>query len=215
LSNHTIQPPRTLLVDLDGSEEVVLSRMKQKTRYNIKLAQKKGVVVHPSADLDAFYRLMRITGQRDEFGVHSLDYYSHAYELFHARGDCELFLAEYQSELLAGLMVFTHGRRAWYLYGASGIDHRDRMPTYLLQWEAMRWARGRGCTEYDLWGVPDSSEETLEAYFTQRNEGLWGVYRFKRGFGGRLVRAVGPFDRVYYPLLYKLYLAWFRMRGSE
>jgi peptidoglycan pentaglycine glycine transferase (the first glycine) len=215
LSSHSIQPPRTLVVDLSGSEDQVLGNMKQKTRYNIKLAQKKGVVVNPSADVDAFYRLMMVTGQRDQFGVHSLSYYRRAYELFHARGDCELLLAEYQSERLAGLMVFAHGNRAWYLYGASASDHRDRMPTYLLQWEAMRWARGRGCTEYDFWGVPDASEEILEENFTQRNEGLWGVYRFKRGFGGRLVRASGPFDRVYQSALYKIYLAWSGFRGVD
>jgi peptidoglycan pentaglycine glycine transferase (the first glycine) len=215
LSSHSIQPPRSLIVDLSGSEELVLGNMKQKTRYNIKLAQKKGVIVHSSTDIEAFYRLMKVTGQRDQFGVHSLSYYQRTYELFQTRSDCELLLAEYQGELLAGLMVFAHGKRAWYLYGASTNDHRDRMPTYLLQWEAMRWARGHGCVEYDLWGVPDANEETLEAYFTQRNEGLWGVYRFKRGFGGHLVRASGPFDRIYQPLLYKLYQAWSGFRGSE
>jgi peptidoglycan pentaglycine glycine transferase (the first glycine) len=215
LSKHCIQPPRTLVVDLGGSEDDVLGNMKQKTRYNIKLAQKKGVVVRSSADVDTFYRLMRLTGQRDQFGVHSPGYYQRAYELFHSRGDCELLLAEYQAELLAGLMVFAHGKRAWYLYGASATGHRDRMPTYLLQWEAMRWARSRGCTEYDLWGVPDTNEETLEAYFTQRHEGLWGVYRFKRGFGGRILRASGPFDRVYHPFPYKLYTAWSGFRGSD
>lgn len=215
LSQQSIQPPRTLLVDLSGAEETVLANMKQKTRYNIKLAQKKGVLVQPSADVEAFYHLLTVTGQRDQFGVHNLEYYQKAYELFHPRGLCEMLHAVYQGELLAGMMVFTFGKRAWYLYGASGSDHRDRMPTYLLQWEAMRWARGRGCTEYDLWGVPDACEDTLEAYFTQRNDGLWGVYRFKRGFGGRLVRASGPFDRVYQPLLYKLYGVWSRFRGTD
>lgn len=79
------------------------------------------------------------------------------------------------------------------------------MPAYALQWEAMRWARGRGCTEYDLWGVPDRSEAELEAAFSERSDGLWGVYRFKRGFGGELKRTVGAADRVYSRLLYRLY----------
>jgi lipid II:glycine glycyltransferase (peptidoglycan interpeptide bridge formation enzyme) len=215
LSQQSIQPPRTLLVNLSDTEEAILANMKQKTRYNIKLAQKKGVLVHASADIGAFHRLLKLTGTRDQFGVHSLNYYQRAYELFHPRGLCEMLHAVYQDEILAGLMVFMYGKRAWYLYGASGSDHRDRMPTYLLQWEAMRWARSRGCMEYDLWGVPDACEETLEAYFTQRNEGLWGVYRFKRWFGGQLVRANGPFDRVYNPLLYKLYGVWSRFRGSD
>ena len=95
-------------------------------------------------------------------------------------------------------------RSSWYFYGASGNEHRDKMPTYLLQWEAMRWAKSLGCTTYDLWGVPDEDAEKLEAEFAERRDGLWSVYRFKRGFGGRLVRSVGAWDRVYAPLRYRL-----------
>lgn len=208
----TIQPPRTLLVDLSGEEQHLLASMKQKTRYNIRLAQKKGVVVRPSSDLKLFYRLMQVTGVRDNFGVHSPDYYQRAYELFHPRGECELLLAELQGQPLGAVMVFAHGRRAWYFYGASGDDHREAMPTYLLQWEAMRWARGRGCSEYDLWGVPDADEGMLEANFEGQKSGLWGVYRFKRGFGGRLNRSLGPWDRVYNPVLYAFYRLWFGRR---
>ena len=80
------------------------------------------------------------------------------------------------------------------------------MPTYLLQWEAMKWARAYECTEYDLWGVPDEDEATLEANFETRHDGLWGVYRFKRGFGGELKRAAQAMDRVYNPVLYWAYL---------
>ncbi len=87
------------------------------------------------------------------------------------------------------------------------------MPTYLLQWEAMRWARARGCTSYDLWGVPDAELAELEAGFTTRGDGLWGVYRFKRGFGGVLRRSAGSWDRIYLPLLYRLYTVWLA-RGS-
>jgi peptidoglycan pentaglycine glycine transferase (the first glycine) len=196
-----IQPKRTLLVDLRGSEEHILTQMKQKTRYNIKLSQKKGVVVHPSADIPTFHRLLQVTGGRDQFGVHSIKYYERVYELFHPRGECELLVASFEGEPLAGLMVFAYGRRAWYLYGASASNHRDRMPNYILQWEAMRWARDRGCEEYDLWGVPDEEEDVLEEHFNQRSDELWGVYRFKRGFGGRLCRSAGPWNRVYTPFL--------------
>jgi lipid II:glycine glycyltransferase (peptidoglycan interpeptide bridge formation enzyme) len=91
------------------------------------------------------------------------------------------------------------------VYGASNNEERNRMPTYLLQWEAMRWAKSHGIDEYDLWGVPDVDEETLESSFTERNDGLWGVYRFKRGFGGEVKRAVQAMDRVYNPFLYWLY----------
>ena len=111
-------------------------------------------------------------------------------------------------------MVFAQGKRAWYLYGASNNLDRNRMPTYLLQWDALRWARAQGCTEYDLWGVPDEDADVLEAEFTQRSDGLWGVYRFKRGFGGQVKRAVGAWDRVYKPELYYLYRLYFRLRGE-
>lgn len=204
-SRHSVQPLRTLAIDIQGDEDRIMSRMKQKTRYNIRLARKRGVVVRPSEDVETFYRLMEVTADRDAFGVHEREYYRRAYEMFHPQGQCELLVAEYDAEPLAALMVFARGRRAWYFYGASSNQHRDKMPTYLLQWEAIRWARLQGCREYDLWGVPDADEESLEASFTERRGGLWGVYRFKRGFGGDLRRSLGPWDRVYRPLLYAFY----------
>ena len=211
---HSIQPLRTILVDLSGPEDQLLARMKQKTRYNIRLAQKRCVLVQSSSNLEAFYGLMTTTGDRDAFGVHSRDYYQRAYELFHPHGKCELLMATYEEEPLAALMVFAQGDRAWYFYGASSDHHRELMPTYLLQWEAMRWARNLGCTQYDLWGVPDASEEALEAQFTERSDNLWGVYRFKRGFGGRVRRASGPWDRVYRPYWYKAYQIYIQSRGG-
>ncbi len=211
-SPQNIQPPRTLLVHLDGSEEEILGRMKQKTRYNIRLAAKKGVSVRPWQDLEAFHEMLLVTGGRDGFGVHALEYYRRAYELFHPIGMAELLLAEYEGKPLAALMVFGRGKRAWYVYGASNDEERSRMPTYLLQWEAMRWAKARGCEVYDLWGVPDEEEAALEGGFESRGDGLWGVYRFKRGFGGELKRAIQALDRVYQPLLYKIYTAYLGRR---
>ena len=104
------------------------------------------------------------------------------------------------------------GERAYYFYGGSSNEERNRMPTYLLQWEAMRWAKARGATHYDLWGVPDEDEETLEANFETRDDGLWGVYRFKRGFGGKLIREPDAWDRVYSPMMYKLYQTYMSRR---
>ena len=206
LSPHEIQPRRTLVVDISLPDDDVLSRMKQKTRYNIRLAARKGVTVRQSDDVEAFHALMQVTGERDAFGVHTLAYYRRAMDLFAAQGEVALLLAEFEGEPLAGVMVFAHGARAWYFYGASSNAQRQRMPTYLLQWEAMRWAKERGCCEYDLWGVPDADEDTLETEFMQRHDGLWGVYRFKRGFGGQLRRAAPAWDRVYIPWAYRLYL---------
>jgi lipid II:glycine glycyltransferase (peptidoglycan interpeptide bridge formation enzyme) len=214
-SSHTIQPRRTMLIDLSAEESQILGRMKQKTRYNINLALKKNVIVQPHTDLTEFYDLMKMTGQRDQFGIHSLEYYQRAYDLFFAHNQCQLLLAVYEREPISALIVFRVGDRAWYFYGASSDLHRDRMPNYLLQWEAMRWAKLQGCREYDLWGVPDEDLTTLEENFTSRSDGLWGVYRFKRGFGGRLIRSVGAWDRVYNPILYRAYSLWLRYQKVE
>lgn len=206
ISKHNIQPPRTIIIDVDGSEEDILARMKPKTRYNTRLAEKKGVTVRAWDDIDSFHKMMLVTGGRDGFGIHALEYYKRAYELLQPKGLGEILVAEYEGKPLAALFVARNGRRAYYLYGASTDEERNRMPTYLLQWEAMKWAKARGCEEYDLWGVPDEDEATLEANFESRHDGLWGVYRFKRGFGGELKRAAQALDRVYNPLLYWAYL---------
>ena len=206
LSKHNIQPPRTILINIKDDEDAILARMKQKTRYNIRLAEKKGVTVRAWDDIESFHKMMLVTGGRDGFGVHSLDYYKRAYEVLQPKGLGEILLAEYEGKPLAALFVARNGNRAYYLYGASTDEERNRMPTYLLQWEAMKWAKARGCEEYDLWGVPDEDEATLEANFESRHDGLWGVYRFKRGFGGELKRAAQAMDRVYNPFLYWAYL---------
>ncbi len=215
ISPHNIQPPRTIIVSLEGDETDILNRMKQKCRYNVRLAEKKGVTVRAWDDLEGFHRLIQVTGGRDGFGVHSLEYYRKAYDLFHPTGRAELLVAEFEGKPLAALMIFAVGKRAWYLYGASNDEERNRMPTYLLQWEAIKWAKARGCMEYDLWGVPDEDEATLEAQFESRHDGLWGVYRFKRGFGGQVKRAAQALDKVYNPLLYLLYLWRYRGRDEQ
>jgi len=213
-AGQSIQPRRTIVVELSGSEEDWMMRMKQKTRYNIRLAQKKEVKIRQIDDLNIFQNLMEVTGDRDGFGVHSIAYYQQAYKLFSPTKQCVILLAEYESEPLAALMIFRQGKRAWYFYGASNNEHRNRMPTYLLQWEAMRWAGEMGCEEYDLWGIPDYPEEQLEKDFQARSDGLWGVYRFKRGFGGKVLRSTGSWDRIYKPLLYRAYLGWARRKNT-
>lgn len=212
-SPDTIQPPRTIVIDLTPPEDEILGRMKQKTRYNIRLAEKKGVTVREGTieDLPAFNRMMQVTGQRDSFGIHQPQYYRSAFEIF-APQNAALWLAEYEGRPLAGVMAFTSGQSAAYLYGASSDEERQRMPAYAAQWAAMRWAKARGCTTYDMWGVPDADEEVLEGGFTDRQDGLWPVYRFKRGFGGDVVRTVGAADRVYNNLLHRLYT---RQRGRN
>lgn len=218
IPSNPIQPRRTILVSLAGSEDDWMKRMKQKTRYNIRLAEKKDIKIHLSSNLEMFHDLMLITGKRDKFGVHNKQYYQRAFEIFNKIGNCALLEARYLDRVLGGLMVFSHNHRAWYFYGASSDFERNRMPTYLLQWEAMRWAASKGCTEYDLWGVPDFDESELEQGFQKNAQDLWGVYRFKRGFGGEVVRSVGAYDRIYNPAFYRvysLYLRYFRNASAS
>ena len=202
----TIQPRSSLVIDIRGDEETILAAMKQKTRYNIRLAQKKEVTVHQggAAEVDTFHHLATVTANRNEFGVHALGYYQTAYKLF-APDRCALFIAEFGAEPIAALMAFRQGQDAYYFYGASSNEYRNLMATYLIQWAAIRWAKSQGCTRYDLWGIPDADLTILEAEFQQRRDGLWGVYRFKRGFGGQVVQSIRAYDYVYNPLLYQLY----------
>jgi lipid II:glycine glycyltransferase (peptidoglycan interpeptide bridge formation enzyme) len=214
IESKSIQPQRTIEINLNGSEDSWLANMKSKTRYNIRLAIKKDIKVVHSDDIDVFYDLILDTSERDKFGVHSKSYYQNAYQLFSEKNNVALLLAYYQNIPLAGIMVYKMGNRSWYFYGASNNQERNRMPTYLLQFEAMKWAKSQGCVTYDLWGIPDAEEEKLEREFEGRSDGLWGVYRFKRGFGGAIKRSLPAFDRVYNPLLYKLVNVYQKIRGN-
>jgi peptidoglycan pentaglycine glycine transferase (the first glycine) len=202
-----VQPQRTLVVDIEPPEDEILAHMKSKTRYNVRLARRKGVRVREAteADLPAFVALMEATAERDAFGIHSPAYYELAYRYFVPRRHAILLLAEVSGTPVAAVMAFALPPRSWYFYGASSSQHREKMPTYLLQWEAIRWAKDLGCKTYDLWGIPDEEQQRLEAEFTHRRDGLWGVYRFKRGFGGRRLRFVGAWDRVYAPVRYRVF----------
>jgi len=209
-SQQTIQPRSTIHIDLRAELDEILARMKSKTRYNVRLAGRREVLVREGTadDLPLFHRLIALTGRRDGFAVHSRKYYEMAYRLFVPSGLARFLLATYQDEVIAGLMVFAFGQRAWYMYGASSNRERNRMPNHLLQWQAIRWARAQGCLAYDLWGIPDEVGKEPEKYkrtVTDRQSGLWGVYRFKQGFGGQVVRYVGAYDYVYRPALAWLY----------
>lgn len=215
-SPHTVQPPRTILIDVTGGDEAILARMNQGTRRKIRQSEKKEVAIRrgDTADLESFIHLIAETGRRNVFGVHSPDYYRAAFRLF-APDHATLLMASYAGRDLGGLTVFGLGKTAWYFYGASSDAERERMPTYGLQWAAIQWARERGCQTYDLWGIPDADEAILEAEFQRRSDGLWGVYGFKRGFGGQIARWVGAWDRVYNPALYAAYRLVMTRRTGE
>jgi peptidoglycan pentaglycine glycine transferase (the first glycine) len=197
-SRDQIQFKNTVVIDLSVSEEDLLGRMKPKTRYNIRLAERKGVRVRIGSpdDYPLLYRMYAETSLRDGFAIREEAYYRAVWQTFAEAGMAEALIAETDENPIAGLFLFYFGGKAWYLYGMSRAMHRDKMPNYLLQWEAMRRARGKGCKLYDLWGAPDHFDE---------HDPMWGVYRFKAGLGGQVVRTLGAWDFTSQPLLYRLY----------
>lgn len=204
-TSQTIQPPNTILIDL-ADDDTMLARMNQGTRRKIRQSLKGEVIYREAkaADLLHFTDLMARTGERNAFGTYPPDYYAGMFARF-APHDAALILAEHQGEALAGVMVFAIGQTAWYLYGGSSDAHRNLMASYGAQWHAIQWARARGCTVYDMWGIPDAPPDQLEAQFESRTDGLWGVYGFKRGWGGAIARTYGAWDYVYQPVIYAAY----------
>lgn len=218
-SPHTVQARATLHIPLDGGEEAVLARMKGKTRYNVRLAERRGVQIRAASgpeDMARFHELMVETGDRDGFPVRSRAYYRDVLEAFRSRGQGELLLAEFNNVIVAGIMVFAYGAEGIYMYGASSNEHRREMPTYLLQWRAIQWCLEHGCSRYDMWGIPeqvaDGTDEREALEDKNVRTGLWGVYRFKQGFGGEHSRYTGAYD---YPYNRPLYLLWSHLRKSK
>ena len=220
-SNDQIQFRNTVLVDLSLSEADMLSRMKQKARYNIRLAQKKGVRVRSGtvSELPMLYGMYAETSRRDEFVIRSEGYYTTVWQKFlrpeasPTEPFAEALIAEVDGQSVAAIFTFYFANRAYYVYGMSREAHRDKMPNQLLQWEAMRRAKVRGCGSYDLWGAPDEFRE---------NHPMWGVFRFKQGLGGEVVRTIGAWDfpasAVWYPIYTRLVpraLEIMRSRGRK
>ena len=201
-----IQFRNTVLVDLAPSEDELLGRMKQKTRYNLRLAQKKGVTVRAGtpADLPLLYRMYAETSVRDGFLIREEGYYQTVWRTFgslplsdaNQQPFSEPLIAEVDGQPVAAISLFYFAGQAIYLFGMSRETHREKMPNYLLQWEAMRRAKALGCRVYNLWGAPDEFNE---------QDGLWGVFRFKEGLGGTVSRTIGAWDFTPNPLLYRLY----------
>jgi len=218
-SPQRVQPLSTIHIDLAGDEERILAAMKSKWRYNIRLAERKGVTVREggTGDLPAIQRLFDVTGTRDGFGVHNAAYYARATELFVPSGLATWLIAEHEGQMLGAIAVFALGRMAWYMWGASSDEGRNVMPNHALQWAAIKWARARGCTVYDLWGIPDEVGANPAAYAEPESwgeGGLWGVYRFKQGFGGRVVRYTGAWDLPLSQVGYALYRLALRVRRA-
>jgi peptidoglycan pentaglycine glycine transferase (the first glycine) len=197
-SGEQIQFRNTFLLDLSKTEAAILSGMKQKTRYNIRLADRRGVSVRQGDvnDFDLLYQMYAETSIRDGFAIRDPAYYHEAWGSFIQAGLAQPFIAQVNETPVAAVIVYRFADTALYMYGMSREQHREKMPNYLLQWEAIRWAKEQGCSKYDFWGAP----ETLDA-----QDPLWGLYRFKSGFGTQFVRSPGAWDYVTKPLLYWFY----------
>ncbi len=197
-TTQAVQPVRTIMLDITPDEATLLAQMKEKWRYNVRLAGRKGVTIRIAEtieDVQAWYTLLETTGERDQFGIHTLAYYLQVWRTFRPDDTVRLLLAEFNGQLLAGIFVSVFARQAIYLYGASSNEQRHLMPNYLLQWEAIRWAKSRGASSYDFWGIPETEAE---------DESMAGVYRFKRGWGGRVVQFPGCYEYIYRPLTMRI-----------
>ena len=206
-----IQPPDTTLVDLTAGEDEILSKMHQKWRYNIRLAEKKGVSIKKYdgsspeiiSKIDRFYELTKETNARDGNSSHAKEYYldliqSSAKQI--AQGDdvpvISLYIAEHEGDEIASIMTLFSHDEAIYLYGASSNHKRNLMPNHLLQWTAMKDAKAYGSKYYDMYGMPPDGEN--------ENHPMHGLYMFKTNFGGRIIHRTGSWD-IPFKKIYNLY----------
>jgi lipid II:glycine glycyltransferase (peptidoglycan interpeptide bridge formation enzyme) len=179
-------------VDLSVPEEEILDRMAKKWRYNIRLASRNGVVPRRAGaeELPVFYRLFQETARRDRIALHSLDYYQALFSCGRdypapGRPELRLYIAGFQGEDLAAIVTLFRGDQGVYLYGATSDRNRNLMASYALQWQAMKDAGEYGCASYDLFGIPPSDDP---------GHPMAGLYRFKTGFGGRIIHRPGSWD---------------------
>jgi peptidoglycan pentaglycine glycine transferase (the first glycine) len=197
-SSEQIQFKNTVKIDLARDEDDILMGMKQKTRYNIRLAGKKGVSVRVGSpeDFSMLMAMYKETATRDKFTLRGDDYYLAVWNKFFTAKMLSPLIAEVEGDAVAGLMLFHLGNTAWYFHGMSTSNHRNKMPTYLLQWEAIKRAKALGCDVYDLWGAPEKFDES---------DSMWGVYRFKKGLGGEVYCTIGAWDLPLHKFVYYVY----------
>lgn len=193
-----IQPRFVFQLDLKGKDkDTIFNEFHSKTRYNIRLATKKGVEIKEGTkeDLKDFHRIMVETGKRDNFLIRSLSYFEKMYDEM-APNHMKVLMAYHDGQPIAGIIPIMYGNKTWYLYGASSNSKRNLMPNYLLQWTMIQEAIDNGHDMYDFRGVSGVVDE---------NHPQYGLYRFKKGFNARFVEFIGEVYIPYKPLKYKLY----------
>ena len=182
-----IQHQATMRVDISGGD-AALMRLKESTRRNIRSGERQGITIEASdasAAMDHFYSLLQATAEREAFKIRSRAYYQDLLTLFRERGQVGIYLARHGDHLLAGAVMLFYGRTLIYLFGGTGTEGKELKPGYLLHWRAIQDAQQRGCTSYDMWGVPVNPQPGHPGY---------GYYVFKSRFNGELIRYIGIFD---------------------
>ncbi|KKT31237.1 MAG: FemAB family protein [Microgenomates group bacterium GW2011_GWF2_45_18] len=190
----------SFLLDVSKSEEDLLAMMHQKTRYNIRLAEKKGVRIREESSengLAQYLSILHETTQRQGFFAHSSSYFQTLWEELKDSGLIKIYLAEYENKTLVSWIVFQHNNVMYYPYGASRSVSRDVMASNLMMWEMIRVAKRDGCTLFDMWGSLGPNPHPKDPWF--------GFHKFKEGYGGVLHEFVGSYDLVFYPRLYKIF----------
>jgi lipid II:glycine glycyltransferase (peptidoglycan interpeptide bridge formation enzyme) len=192
------QPRQVMKLDISPSEEELLESFAPKWRYNIRLAERKGVVVSDQVtreDLPAWYEVLKVTAKRDGFTVRALSYFQDLWDLIIAPGLGRMWLARSDGQVIAGTLAFCLPPQCWYVYGASSNEHRNLMPNHALQWAMMQWAKSQACSVYDFRGVAPEIDGEPQGH-------LAGLNRFKRGFGAQYVEYLGDWDLVLQPAAY-------------
>jgi len=215
-----IQPARTVKVEL-LEDQSLIDQMHSKTRYNVRLAKRRGVTTRIEAQSDdsisQFYEMLRDTASRNDFAIHAADYYREFLRAF--ADDACLSFAVIEGRPVAGAIAAVFGDEAIYMYGASSSQERAHGAAFLLQHDMMRWARSRGARRYDLWGIPEydpdsSVSESGDRLATSTGNDRRGLYEFKTRFGGQIVRSPAPLERVYHPLLATLARRFYSAGGQ-
>lgn len=194
-----VQPRFVMRLDITPSDEEIFKGFHSKTRYNIRLAEKRGVKIKEKcskSDLEVFYEILKITAERDGFLIRSYPYYEALWEDLIEKGLANLFMAYYNGQAVSGTIALVFGDKTWYVYGASDNEHRKHMPNYLLQWHMINWAKKRGCKIYDFRGISGD--------FSPHNP-LYGLYRFKKGFNPDIVEFIGEYDLAFSNFYYQLW----------
>ncbi|MBN1895649.1 peptidoglycan bridge formation glycyltransferase FemA/FemB family protein [bacterium] len=213
----TNQPRCTLLVDLNSDKESLFKSLDRNARRLIHRADENGVTVSEGGekDLPDFYRMMKQTGRQKHIPVHSESFFSEAYRLFHPAGICRLYMARKGDDPVAGVMVFLYRGRGAHLWAGFSERGRELCAGYKLHWSAILAEKELGGTCCDLWGIPDEiadMTERGEPVSSSRSDGMWGIYRFKKGFGGQIACYAGTFDYVYKPAAYSFLQGFVRKR---